>query len=242
MSRHQKVKYYVKKQIIRFLKWLLPSYAIAPLVVNLFVNFLGYNAIGAARGMLSFYDFSIGLDKEIPMMPVFMYVYIGAFVQWVVGFVTCVREDKEFCYRFMSAELCAKILALICFLLIPSTIARPEISGGSAADVLTRFVYSIDAPVNLFPSIHVLESWFCLRAAFRQKKTGKIYPWVTGIMTVLVAASVVLVKQHVCVDIIGGIAVFEIGMLMTRKFSFAGLYRKVTDIFMNIAGRAAKES
>ena len=66
--------------------------------------------------------------------------------------------------------------------------------------------------------------WFCFRAALSQKKTGRVYPWITFIASLMVFSSVVLVKQHVLVDIIGGILIFEVAMLLTRKHDLSGFY------------------
>ncbi len=97
---------------------------------------------------------------------------------------------------------------------------RPEIVDGNVFDWMTSVIYQIDQPNNLFPSIHCLESWIIARAAFKQKKTSKAYAYVMLILTILVFASTVLVKQHVFVDIIGGIAVVEIGLFLSRKIGF----------------------
>lgn len=213
--------------LIRFIKWLLPGYAVAPLAIALLVNGLGYFGIQQLGGYLHYYDFSTPLDHALPFVPGFMYIYVLAFVQWIIGFLSCGREGRQFCYRYMSAELVAKVITLACFLLLPSTIVRPQITGSGLTAFLSNFIYGADAPVNLFPSIHCLESYFCMRVAFRQKKTGRVYPWITGIFSILVFASVVLVKQHVVVDIVGGILVFELGLFLTRKHDFGRFYRKL---------------
>lgn len=206
---------------------LLPPYAVSALLLNLAVNFVGYVGVQSLSSHFTFHDFSLPLDQKIPFVPGFIFIYVGAFLQWIVGFLICGRESKSFCYRYLSAELFAKILAIGCFILLPSTILRPEVTGNSLAEWVTRLVYQADAPVNLFPSIHVLESWFCTRTAFAQKRIGKWYPWATTVMTVLVCFSVVLVKQHVLIDIIGGIAFFEIGILVTRRHGFEKAYQRM---------------
>ena len=48
------------------------------------------------------------------------------------------------------------------------------------------------------------------------------------VMTLLVFASVLLVRQHVIVDILGGIGVFELGMLLTRRRDFTAFYESVS--------------
>lgn len=208
-------------------KSLLPSYAIPALLLNLSFNFVGYIGLQSLKGYFTFHDLSLPLDREIPFIPGFIFIYLGAYLQWIIGFLICGRESKSFCYRYLSAELFAKILTFGCFILIPSTILRPRVIGNGVAEWVTRWVYQMDAPVNLFPSIHVLESWFCTRTAFAQKKIGKWYAWLTTIMTFLVCLSVVLVKQHVLMDILGGIAFFEIGILVTRRRGFEQIYQRM---------------
>ena len=142
---------------------LLPSYAIPALLLNLSFNFVGYIGIQSLKGYFTFHDLSLPLDWEIPFVPCFVFIYIGAYLQWVIGFLICGRESKSFCYRYLSAELLAKILTFCCFILIPSTILRPRVIGTGVAEWVTGWVYQMDAPVNLLPSIHVLESWFSTR-------------------------------------------------------------------------------
>ena len=212
---------------LRWIRWLLPGYAIAPLGIALLVNGLGYFGIQQLQGYLHFYDFSTALDHALPFVPGFMYIYVLAFVQWTIGFLACGREGQTFCYRYMSAELVAKVITLVCFIILPSTIARPQVTGSGLTALLSNIVYGADAPINLFPSIHCLESYFCLRVAWKQKKTGRVYPWITSVFALLVFASVVLVKQHVVIDIAGGILVFELGLFLTRRHDFSRIYRKL---------------
>ena len=72
--------------------------------------------------------------------------------------------------------------------------------------------------MNLFPSIHCLESWCCIHAAFEMKKVPNWYKGVTVVMSLGVFASTLLVKQHVLLDMFGGIAVFEAGLLLAGRF------------------------
>lgn len=203
---------------------ILPKYAFAPLVIAFVFNCIGYVGIQQLHEVLPLHDFSTVIDDNIPFVPAFIIIYILAFVQWIVGFILCGREQREFCYKYMSAEFYAKAMCFVCFLIIPSTIARPEVEVKGFVTWLVQFIYNVDHPVNLFPSIHCLESWFCLRCAFSQKRTGNIYKVVSVVMTVLVFGSVVCVKQHVFVDIIGAIVVFEIGMLIAQRIDLHRLY------------------
>ena len=85
---------------------------------------------------------------------------------------------------------------------------------------IVRFIYSVDAPVNLFPSIHCLESWCCIRAAykmnFKTEKRTNYYRVATILMSLGIFASTLFIKQHVIADVFGGIAAFEIGMILAK--------------------------
>ena len=213
------------KKFKRWWLWLFPVYIWVPVIVGVAFNTVGYMTLQHFKYVFHFRDFSIGLDNKIPFVPWMIIIYIMvAYTQWVIGFITCAREGQKFCYRFLSAEIVAKALCFLIYLIIPTTIVRPEIQGHGFILGMVRRVYSTDAPMNLFPSIHCLESWFCFRAALSQKKTGRVYPWITFIASLMVFSSVVLVKQHVLVDIIGGILIFEVAMLLTRKHDLSRFY------------------
>jgi membrane-associated phospholipid phosphatase len=83
---------------------------------------------------------------------------------------------------------------------------RPEIwqvSGNSISAAVTRFYYYIDAPYNLFPSLHVTYPTLATLVSWRNHK---IMRWVFAAMAVVVAVSVVLVKQHYIADVVAGFA------------------------------------
>ena len=162
------------------------------------------------------YDLSTPLDKILPFRTEWIIVYVLAYIQWAIGLIAAAKERKGLCYRILGGEIFAKLLCLMCFLLLPATISRPEILGDAPWDKLTGLIYAIDTPDCLFPSIHCLESYICFRAAMLSERLPRWYTWVTGIFSIMVFASTVLVKQHFLVDIVAGIIVGEIGLQVSR--------------------------
>lgn len=203
------------------LKSLIPKYAILPLGMALLVNTFVYTGAGQLRRFLTFSCWETPFDKALPFVAPFVLFYIFAFVQWGISYILIVRDSKGLCYRFAIGNICAKIICFFFFLLCPTTLTRPEITGTGLCSRLVQLIYTIDAPVNLFPSIHCLESWACIRAAFLLKRSNRTYKIVTILMSLGVFASALLIKQHVIVDVFGGIAVFEVG------FWIAGRIRKI---------------
>ena len=207
-------------------KWiqkLLPDYAIRPLILALAANFIIYFGVSQLRDHLTFHSLALPVDDRIPFFAPFIIFYILAYVQWIINYLLIAREGKAFCYHFIYGDVISKLFCLVFFLFFPTTLVRPEVTGHSICDQLVRLVYQIDAPVNLFPSIHCLESWCCIHAALRMKKTPRWYLPATIVMSLCVFASTLLVKQHVFVDIFGGILVFEAGYYLARKIKFRGL-------------------
>ena len=207
-------------------KWiqkLLPDYAIRPLILALAANFIIYFGVSQLRDHLTFHSLALPVDDRIPFFAPFIIFYILAYVQWIINYLLIAWEGKAFCYHFIYGDVISKLFCLVFFLFFPTTLVRPEVTGHSICDQLVRLIYQIDAPVNLFPSIHCLESWCCIHAALRMKKTPRWYLPITIVMSFCVFASTLLVKQHVFVDIFGGILVFEAGYYLARKIKFRGL-------------------
>ena len=212
---------------------IIPKYARIPLLAILIFNLAVYYGAGLiVNSMDNHMDISLSIDSYIPFVPAFIVIYVLAYAQWVIGYVVISHSDIEHCYKVASAEIIAKAMCLACFIIIPTTIVRPEVTGGGFFGFATSFIYSADAPINLFPSIHCLESWVVFRCCLKMK-LPKCYKIGMGIFTALVFASVVLVKQHVFIDIPAGILVFEIGYLITRL-------TKIDKLWMNLVSKAKK--
>ena len=201
-------------------KWmqkLFPDYAILPLILALATNFIIYFGVAQLRDHLTFHSLALPVDDRIPFFAPFILFYLLAYIQWIVNYLLIAREGKTFCYQFIYGDVISKLFCLVFFLLFPTTLIRPDVTGNGICEQLVRLIYQMDAPVNLFPSIHCLESWCCIHAAFRMKKTPRWYLPVTIVMSLCVFASTLLVKQHVFVDIFGGILVFEAGYSIAKN-------------------------
>lgn len=218
---------------------ILPKYAFIPIIISLLLNFVTYFGSRIITQNMYHYDFSIIIDDKVPFVPFMIIFYILAYVTWAVGFVVIGRESRKVCYEVFAGEQIAKLLCLISFILIPSTVIRPEITGTGIFDMLTGLIYRMDSPDNLLPSIHCLENWICFRGAMKCKKVGTGYRIIMFISALFVFASTLMVKQHVFVDVVAGIIVVEIGLFLSRKFDLAKIYYIIENKF-NIIGRAGK--
>lgn len=203
--------------MVRQLEKIMPRYTWLPVSLVLLTNLLSFYGSALLNLHRTHYNLTTALDAHIPLTPFFVLFYVLAYVQWVVGFCLIVRESRAVCYRLIAGEILAKLCCMVIFLILPTAMERPEITGGGVWNALLRLVYLLDRPVTLFPSIHCLESWFCFRGALYLKKPPRWYPWLSLVMTLLVCASTVLVKQHLAVDIPSALLVAELGLWLSRR-------------------------
>ena len=101
------------------------------------------------------------------------------------------------------------IACLACFLGYPVTIQRPEITESGIFNDWMRFLYRVDSPTNLCPSLHVVISYLCWRGTMGCRKIPKWYTWFNLAFLILVCFSILFVKQHYVLDIVAAVVVTE---------------------------------
>ena len=200
------------KAIKSFIKNLIPSYAYLPLILVVSFNFISFSMTQLLMGEAGRHTLFTSLDHAIPFVPGFIYIYVLAFVQWGVNWIPIAREGKEFCYYYAMADIVAKIVCFLFFVFYPTIMIRPEFEVTGFTTFLVDLIYKIDKPYNLFPSIHVLGSYLATRVSFRLSKAPRYYRLANVVLTCLVCLSILFVKQHVVLDIPGGILACEIGL------------------------------
>ena len=158
------------------------------------------------------------------MVPAWTIVYVGCFAVWVINFILICREDRAICYRFLAAEAIAKVICGLFFVFLPTTNVRPELTGSDPFTWVLGVIYFLDRPVNLFPSIHCMDVWFAWQGLLPCKKVPRAYKIFSFVFAGLVFCSVLFTKQHVLVDIIGGVLVAEVGFLLEKIIPITKLY------------------
>ena len=148
---------------------ILPGASVLPLGCVLALNFLTYFFTRLFTSGWKHYSLALPLDDLIPFCTEFIWIYVLSYAVWGIGFLCVGNQEQETADELFAAEIIAKLLTLVFFLVLPTTLDRPVPSGNSLSDLLTRWIFTMDAPDNLFPSIHCLESWFCYRACSRMK-------------------------------------------------------------------------
>lgn len=212
----------IKKLIAR----IIPEYAMIPLLTVVVVNCFSYWGGMLINHSMYHHDMSNVIDAKIPFVPQMTFFYVGSYVFWIFYYIYISRIGKEHCIRFCLAEITAKLICFVCFIVFPTTIKRPLIVGTSFWEEVLCDIYERDPANNLFPSIHCLVSWFCY-IGVRGKKEVPIYLRIFALVFALcVCLSTVTVKQHVIIDGVVAIALCEISYYIYNKVSLPKFLRE----------------
>ena len=203
------------------------------LATNLISSFL--TRIFTSGGHI--YDIVTAWDKSIPFIPEFIHVYFLAFVQWAICLIAIMVIDREKCWYYCLAASFGNLLSGVVFLAFPTVMTiRPEFSGGGAlTEFIGKFLFSADnPPMNIFPSLHCLHSWACMRMIFALRRVPVSLKAVNAVFSVLVFLSVLFVKQHLLFDVPTGIIAFEAGLLITK---LSGADKKLSNLETRLLSR-----
>jgi len=208
-------------------KPIFPKFAYIPIISVIIINCITYYICPMISEDFKHHDLGTWIDDNLPFCGFFVVFYVLAYLQWVLSYIVHCRTSKENCHQIASSDIIAKLICFTLYIAFPVTITRPQLTSGSFFDSIVSFLYSIDKPVNLFPSIHCLESWICFRGACLTYGKHKSYVTFQFIFSVLVFASTVLIKQHFFADIIAGVLAVEIGWFLTKKFNLGRIFDKI---------------
>lgn len=148
------------------------------------------------------------LDDLIPFVKVFIIPYLSWFVYIGFGFAYSGFKCKNEYYKLCIFMFSGMAICYIIYLLLPNAQnLRPVIAGRDVFSRLVNYIYSVDTPTNVSPSIHVMASVginTTLSNCARMEKKAKL-EWISVIWMLLICLSTLLIKQHSAIDVIFGI-------------------------------------
>ncbi len=129
---------------------------------------------------------------------------IWYFMLIIVPYILYIKDKDKF-IKYSISYCLMVIAANILFITIPSTLHRPEITGTSILELLTKFIFFIDTPAtNIFPSLHCAMSNLWLLYIVTSKKTNMCEKIIVTIISISIMISTLVLKQHVLLDLISG--------------------------------------
>ena len=140
-------------------------------------------------------------ERGIPFVPFMVLPYLSIDLFFVAApfLLRSERELRIFAWRIASAILVAGVF----FLLVPLrfAFARPQPTGWLGT--LFGWFLAVDAPFNLFPSLHAA-LWLLLLEVYARHLRGVVKLLILAWFA-LIGLSPLLTQQHHVIDILGGL-------------------------------------
>lgn len=189
---------------------IIPRYAFFSVIFCFVFNQTVYSSAQFLMKNAKHYDFTSVLDRMIPYEPVWIWVYLGCFGYWIVNYILITRLGREEWFRFATGDYLSRVCCGVFFFLLPTANVRPEEYVPGISGELMRFMQGMDAPTNLFPSVHCLVSWLCYVGLRGKEEIPKWYRIFSCVFSLLVFASTQFTKQHYLIDIAGALVIAEL--------------------------------
>ena len=146
---------------------------------------------------------STPLDHEIPFCEWMIFFYYAWFPYMAIAYLyTFFFEKKEY-LRLITFTFVGMTIFVIVSAIYPNTLdIRPaHLDNSNIARILTNFIYYMDTPTNVLPSIHVYNSiGFALAFEACHIKQGKKN--FSLFLCIMITISVFFVKQHGIIDVL----------------------------------------
>ena len=169
----------------------------------------------------SFHEIHCALDDKIPFCEYFIVPYVLWMVLIPLFLVYTYKNNTAWFKRFMSFMILAWTMVWPIFLLYPSQVhLRPE-----ALEITNVFrwmcsiIYTADTPTNVCPSMHVIGMIGLLLASWDVKPLNKpVARLISVILTLLVCASTLFMRQHSVLDVIAALPVTAVAAWFTLGY------------------------
>jgi membrane-associated phospholipid phosphatase len=153
------------------------------------------------------YDLMTALDRQIPFMPEFIWIYHTIIPLTVFTCFLFFQKRRLFLLMTYSNLVAGTILCLF-YVFFPSFYPRAEwVDTSTVSGMMVEFTRIIDGANNTFPSGHVTFAW--MLALFVSISTlGKKHLWLRVayfIWASLISISTLTLKQHYLFDVVSGI-------------------------------------
>jgi membrane-associated phospholipid phosphatase len=157
-------------------------------------------------------DYSLPIDKKIPFVPLFAWVYFSIEILVLHPFLF-LSDARQF-YWMLACFILNTILFSLIHIVIPSKVERIEQTntGGIAGKMLRQWQKTC-RPYGNFPSMHTGFSVPVVIANYMA--LGVVAGSITLVWAVLIALSTLFLKQHYIVDVLAalGLGILTSGLM-----------------------------
>ncbi len=148
------------------------------------------------------------IDDKIPFSVYAIIPYSTWFFLLIIVPYILYKKDKNSLSKYIVSYILMVIIADITYIIYPTTLIRPEVTGTNIIELIARLVFWVDTPVlNCFPSMHCAVSMLWLLYVLVSKETSRTEKIIIPILCIIIMISTLFIKQHVFIDLISGVII-----------------------------------
>ena len=168
-----------------------------------FYLYFSYTLTGSYAFFKPWHPYLTPVDTWMPFLPGTVWIYLSHIGMLFTGWWWVVKNPA--CTRAFWALVLCSVLATFYFFFFPTELPRHTLDAISADPATTAawaFLLQADHPTNSFPSMHVAMSAL---TAVGLMRSHPHWGWLAPVWTAAIALSTLTTKQHVLIDVMGGI-------------------------------------
>lgn len=165
----------------------------------------------------SYYVPEIAFDHDIPFIPAFIIPYVMWF-PWIPFIcLWALFTDEKVFTKITRLLMIGMSLFIIISAIFPTKLfLRPdEVPGNDICSKMVKYLYSIDTPTNVFPSIHVYDTLVLCYGVFIGKCAlfkNTLFRIFTVALTVAICMATCFLKQHSVTDGIAAVVMLVVAV------------------------------
>ncbi|MEN3333303.1 MAG: hypothetical protein V7641_2668 [Blastocatellia bacterium] len=154
------------------------------------------------------------MDWRIPFLSWTIWIYHTQFFFLLIS--VWMLEQTAAISRTLYAMAAASLISFAVFFVYPTTLPRAELITGGLAQQAFALLYSIDAPTNCLPSLHVVLAWIAALGIGEEKRRWRGWAW---LWAALISMSTLTTKQHYLIDVLAGLCIALLCWWLMKRFT-----------------------
>ena len=170
------------------------------------------------------------LDKKIPLYPLFVWFYILWYALLIIIPLILYIKDRKLFYKYLALDLICLTCDLFIYILYPSMIERPIISGGGLSNLAIKIIYFLDSPaVNCLPSEHCVICFIFMFNVTISKYISNVFKVIFNVVAIMIVLSTLFIHQHVIYDVITALLVVIFALIINKIFNIETILKNKYD-------------
>lgn len=163
------------------------------------------------------YDLVTEFDRNTPFIKEFIIPYNIWYPFILFCMIYLLVKHRDNYYRTIIGLDIGIVICYIFYIFFQTTVPRPVLTDNDIFTKIVSITYKSDRPINCFPSIHVFTTFTMMVSVWTSDKISKGMKSCVSILGVLIILSTIFVKQHVILDVVGGMVLSITVHYMVRK-------------------------